>query len=278
MVSLFHQAGFSLPVSTVLPSILFYMLIALLLFHWLMTYLQPIWAFAISLLTMCSAFMIFMARLSTPDCLSAFLLLSSFYFIIRKPSLPWMFSFLFASMFARLDNIIPALFIVSFLFFTAKWPKKMRLNIYLLLLAILVAGYLIITTTTLQPFNWNIFYYPTFAHYLDTNHIVHTYFSVKDYLALLFSEATTAIVFYHFTFFMLFLFLIIYSPSGKWPPFSFDQSFSILLVLIILFRFVLFPDLSDRFNISYYICFLILGIKRFTALLSLSRSLSQVEG
>ena len=106
MVSLFYKAGFPLPLSTVLPSILFYLLIGLLLFYWLLQYLKIIWTFAASLFIMLSGFMVFMARISTPDCLSAFLLLSSFYFIIEKPSLKWMFLFLVLSVFMIWDTAL----------------------------------------------------------------------------------------------------------------------------------------------------------------------------
>lgn len=268
MVSLFHKAGFSLPISTVLPSITFYMMIGLLFFFWLLKYLKIVWAFAASLFIMLSSFMVFMPRLSSPDCLSAFLLLSAFYFIIEKPSLKWMFFFLLLSMFARLDNIVPCFFILSFLFFTGKWQVKIKLKYYLLMLIIFTACYFGITAVTMKPFGWNVFYYPTYALHMNLSHSLQPSFSFKEYVALVFSHITTAIVFYNFLFFMFFLLLIMYSPSIKYKNLTLDQTFALLLVLIILFRFVIYPDLSDRFNIAYYLCFLIIFVKKYTALMS----------
>lgn len=270
MVSLFHKAGFSLPISTVLPSIIFYLMIGLLLFYWLLKYLKIIWAFAASLFIMLSSFMVFMPRLSSPDCLSAFLLLSAFYFIIEKPSIKWVFFFLFLSVFARLDNIVPCFFILSFLFFTKKWQEKIKLKYYLLMLIILTACYFGIIAVTMRPFDWDVFYYPTYALHMNLSHSFNSSFSLKEYVALVFSQVTTAIVFYNFLFFMFFLLLII-SPSIKYRNFTLEQAFSILLLLIILFRFILYPDLSDRFNIAYYLCFLIIFVKKYTGLISILR-------
>jgi hypothetical protein len=268
MVSFFHKAGFSLPKSTVLPSIIFYLLIGLLLFYWLLKYLKIIWAFALSLSIMLSGFMVFMPGLSSPDCLSAFLLLASFYFVIEKPSVKWAFLFLFLSMFARLDNIIPCLFILSFLFFSKRWKQEIKPKYFALMLFVVIACYFGITAATMKPFGWNIFYYPTYARYMNLSHSFDASFSIKNYIALVFSQIATAIVFYHFIFFMLFVLLISYLPHFKYLNFTLDQSFTILLVVIILFRFILYPDLSDRFNIAYYLCFLIIFIKKYVEIIS----------
>jgi len=77
-IYLFYKAGFSLPKSTVLPSILFYLLSCLLLFLWVSKYLKLSITFFVSLLTSYSFFMIYIAMISSPDFLSAFLLFASF--------------------------------------------------------------------------------------------------------------------------------------------------------------------------------------------------------
>ena len=265
LVSLFHKDGFSLPRATVLPSIICYMLIGLLLFYWLEKYLNLIWAFAASLSIMFSGFMVFLARDSTPDCLSAFLLISSFYFIIERPSLKWILFFLALSVFARIDNIVACFFILSFLFITNKWQGKINLSHFLLMLVLMTACYFGITTIAMKPFGWNVFYYPTFARQLDLSHVFHSTFSFKAYFDLVISQLATAVVFYHFIFFFLFIFLILYSPTCKYKNVTFDQTFCFLLLVIMLFRFALYPDFSDRFNIAYYLCFLIIFIKRYTS-------------
>jgi hypothetical protein len=267
MASLFHKAGLTLPMATVLPSIIFYFFIGLLLFSWLSRHLKLFWAFGLSIGIMYSGFMVFLARLSTPDCLSTFLLLSAFYFILEKPSPGWMFLFLLLSVYARLDNIIPAGLIVSFLYFTGKWKAKLKRKTFLLMLLVLAASYFLITGFTMRPFGWGALYYPAFATQLDLSHAYHSNFSFHAYISLVVSQLATALVFYHFIFFLCILLLILYSPAFKFRDLTFDQSFSLLLFLIILCRFILYPDLSDRFNVAYYLCFLVLFIKKYAGLL-----------
>jgi hypothetical protein len=278
MISLFHKTGFSLPRSTVLPSIIFYLLTGLLVFYWLLKYLEITWAFAAGLCIMLSGFMVFMPRLSSPDCMSAFLLLCSFYFIVEKPDLKWVFGFLLVSMFTRLDNIVPAFFILSFLFFTNQWEKKIKPGYYISMMFILAACYFGITAVTMKPFGWDLFYYPTYARYMNLSHTFNSSFSLKEYLALIFSQVTTAIVFYNFVFFLFFLLLILYPSPAGYKNFTFEQAFSVLLLLIIISRFILYPDLSDRFNIAYYLCFVMIFIKKYTGILATFKPLLPEKG
>jgi len=97
MVYLFYKLGFSLPLSTVLPSILSYLLIGLILLSWLKKYLSTSFAFPAALLIMYSVFMVSMARLSTPDALSSLLLFSAMYLIIEMGSLTGIFLLMWLS-------------------------------------------------------------------------------------------------------------------------------------------------------------------------------------
>src|SRR5438552_5538098 len=110
---LFYKLGVSLPQATLVPSFISYLLIGFLLFYWLRIYLSLPITFVISLLIMLSSPLIEVAKLSSPDCLSAFLLLSSFYFIFEKPSLWSTIVFMVLSIFARLDNVVTCLLILG---------------------------------------------------------------------------------------------------------------------------------------------------------------------
>src|SRR5690349_13748737 len=68
-----YKSGFSLPQATLVPSFISYLLICLLFFHWLSRYLPWPASFFVSLLIMISSPLIEIAKLSTPDCLSALL-------------------------------------------------------------------------------------------------------------------------------------------------------------------------------------------------------------
>ena len=262
MASLLHKLGFTLPMATVIPSILFYFLIGLLVFHWLSKYVGIGWTFFLSLCLMYSGMMVFLARVSTPDALSAFLLLSAFYFILVKPSRGWLFFFLALSVFARLDNIVPSAFILSFLFFSKSGSIRINLKTYILLLAILAGSYFAITTLSMRPFGWSAAYYNNFALHLDLSHGTHTTFPFKAYSELVISQLATALVSYNIVIYLFVLLLLLYSRPFSLKSLTEEQRFCLLLLGIIAVRFVLYPDLSDRFNIAYYLCFLMLLVKR----------------
>jgi hypothetical protein len=62
---------------------------------------------------------------------------------------------------------------------------------------------------------------------------------------------------------MLLAFLIIYNPAHPVRKFSFPQWLCVLILSLIAVRFLLFPDISDRFYIAYYFVIAILFIKKF---------------
>ncbi|MGH2612532.1 MAG: hypothetical protein ACRDFB_05730, partial [Rhabdochlamydiaceae bacterium] len=246
------------------PSIIVYFLIGLLLFYWLGSHFKPLFALLSSLLIMYTPFMIRIAGLSTPDALSSFLLFAAFYFIIERPSFIFLFIFFLLAIFARLDNIVTCLIILSFLFFYRKWEERITLLQYGTTAGALVACYFVITWFTVRPFGWNIAFYPAFTHNLNLVYQHNPAFSLKKYAALAYSRAITAVVYYQFTLFA-FLALLVAVPAFK-PnhKLRFEQWFALLLIFVALFRFVLYPVLADRFYISFYLCILILLVKQYT--------------
>ena len=272
-VNLFYKMGFSLPRSTVLPSVISYIFIGSLLFYWLASWLKILSTLFISLLIMCSGSMISLAQLSTPDSLSAFLLLFSFYFIIEKPSLPWIFSLMALSVLARLDNIIPCAVILSFLFLSGKWQKKVQLKFYLVALFAFIGLYLGITVITLKSFEgWNSLFYPAFIRHLNLSGTEYAGFSLTAYGELLYSRAITALLHSNVTLFFLFLALVLLPSGFRFRKFTFNQQFSFLLGAIIVLRFILFPDLDDRFNMAYYLLFIIIFTRQYKSLLEAGQS------
>lgn len=263
---LFYKTGFSLPAATVMPSILFYILTGLLMLYWLTKYLNLFWSFAAGILIMAFGFMISLARLSSPDSMSTFFLLAAIFFIMERHSVIWMSVFLLLSLFTRLDNIIPCVVIPGFLFFTGRYQMKIKLNQFLALLAILTVSYFGIVVVTMKPFGWGLFYYPTFMRNLDQFHTSQAVFSLNEYLIVAITGAKRAIEFYNFIPFLFIFLLIIYTPGIRFKVLDDDKSLAALLMLIILFRFILYPDLSDRFNAAYYLTFMLILVKKIVNL------------
>ena len=260
---LFYKSGFSLPIATVLPSIVSFIIIGLFLFHWLRNYLPDIIAFPAAVLVMYSIFATAIARLSTPDCLSALFLFLSAYFILEKRSLTFMAFFLLLSIFSRVDNIITCFFIISFLTFSKKW-KRITKQQYFFMLAILVVAYLYIILPVRQ-FGWSIFYYTQYARHIDYSRDFDQPVTLLSYLSLIYSKLVTAFVSTHFTFFSFLGLLILSNQGFSFKKLSFDQAFLLLLASITVIRFLLLPDLSDRFYFGFYLIIIILLVRKLSS-------------
>jgi len=259
---LFYKAGFTLPAATAIPSLVAYFLIGLLLLHWLNKYLKPSVAFLSALLFMTSVFMVASASLYTPDTLSAFFLFSAFYFILEKPDILPVFLFLLLSVLTRADNAITSFFIISLLGFSNKWTRKITKGQYLLMVFTLVGAYFVVIFPVRQ-FGWNLFYYSQYVKHMDFNRDFDTAFTLADYFSYMYSKAITGLVSTHFTFFIFLITLLIFIPfPTRFKNLSFDQLFILLLATTILIRFLLLPDLSDRFYIAFYLVILVLLIRK----------------
>ena len=258
----FYKCGFTLPVATVLPSIVSYLLIGIFLFHWIRKYISSGFAFVAALLIMYSTFATAIAKLSTPDCLSAFFILLSAYFILEKRNLLLMSLFMLLSVYARVDNVIYCFFILSFLTFNKKW-KQISLPKYLLMLVILLIAYISIMLPV-KEFGWNIFYYNEYAKHIDYTRDFDQSMSTSSYFSLIYSKLVTAFVSTHFTLFLFLGLLVMVERNFSFKRLSFDQTFLLLLAAITSFRFLLLPDLSDRFYFGFYLIILVLLVRKFS--------------
>ncbi|MEP7374655.1 MAG: hypothetical protein ABI675_14770 [Chitinophagaceae bacterium] len=274
----FHKSGFSLPLSTVLPSIVAYLLTGLLVFHWLNIHHKLIFSFGAGLVIMFSSVMIEVARLSTPDGLSALFLLAAFYFILERPSLLFAFLFLTASVLSRLDNIILSGLLLSYLFFCKKWAKKISLIRYLVMLGILAAVYVMVSGLA-KEYNWSSFYYPDFVKYYHPGHPSQPLFSISGYMALFYERVIMAILYTHASIFLLLVLIwLSMSYQGKFRDLPFELLFCLILVFTIVIRFVLFPDLEDRFYVAYYLVILIMFMRQYKQVSSIVKTVSQTKG
>ena len=212
---------------------------------------------------MFSSVMIAAARLSTPDCISALFLFIAFYFILERPSILCTFLFLAASVFARLDNIILACLLLTFLSFSSKWAKKVSFVQYITMLAALAGIYIGISGIA-REYNWELFYYPDFIKYYQPGHPARPSFSLQGYLALFYERTIMAILHTHFSIFLLFVLIMLSSSTPvKFRNLTFELLFCALLIFTVVIRFILFPDLEDRFYIAYYLAILILFMHQY---------------
>jgi hypothetical protein len=260
---LFYKSGFSLPIATALPSLISYLLLGLFLFHWSSKYVHIGIAFLGAVLIMDSTIVTAIARLSTPDCLSALFLLVGSYFILERRNTFFMFIFSFLSILTRVDNIITCFIIISFLTFSLKW-KTIPIKQYFIMLAILFATYVLIILPVTQ-FGWSIFYYGQYARHIDYSRDFDQPITLSTHFSLMYSKLTTAFISTHFTFFAFLGLLVFVSKNFSFRNLSFDQTFLLVLILIGLIKFLLLPDLSDRFHLAFFLVIIILLIRKLNS-------------
>ena len=258
---LFYKCGISLITSTVLPSIISFLFLGLFLFHWFSKYLNPVVGLTGATLIMYSTFVTSIARLSTPDLLSSVFLLGGFYFILEKRSALWMFIFFLLAVLSRADNVILSFFIILFLTFSKKW-KAINLRQFFIMSACFAVTYLLIVLPVRQ-FGWSIFFYSEYVKHIDYSRDFDQPISLLAHLSLIYSKLVTAFVSTHFTFFAFLGLLVLFNRKFSLKTLSFDQSFLLILCSVGLFKFLLLPDLSDRFYIGFYLVIIILLIRRF---------------
>ncbi|HLK28512.1 MAG TPA: hypothetical protein VKT28_08025 [Puia sp.] len=263
-VYLFYKSGFSLSSSTVIPSVISFILISILLFYWLRKYLNIFFASVLALLVMLSPPLLTVAKLSTPDALSGLILFSSFYFIIEKPKFIFAILLMIISICTRLDNVITCILILSLVTFAARSPIKMFSGKYAFALALLLFCYYFVSHST-KKYGWNISFYSTFAYYLTSSsyQAVDT-ITLKDYSFLMYTHLLNGLYYSNITFLFLILSLLFLYPI-KLNDFSFDQLFALTLFLIFIIRFILFPDISDRAYTAFYLTAVILLIRKISS-------------
>jgi len=190
---LFYKCGLSLPKATIIPSVISFFLISLLVFLWIREYYSQVFTFAFSTLLMLSPFMLEAVKLSTPDLVSAFLILGGLYSYIEKNNFNLTALFLLLSVFARLDNIIPVAFITIAIFFIENRKENLMPWKYILFTILVLASYFLVSWQAHSQ-GWSILYYPDFATHLNPYYYIHRPFSLTGYIRLFKSQINTGIL------------------------------------------------------------------------------------
>lgn len=268
MAWLFYKAGVSLSLSTVWPSVIAYFFTGLVLFCWLKKYWSVWYSCAAGILIMLSPPLLTVAGLSTPDALSGLLVFTAVYFLTEKKSAITVFVFLVMAIFARLDNIIPAMCLLPFIFFTGKGGQKISAVMNLFLLSGLLLAYFIISAKT-RAFGWSIFFYPAFIKQLNVSYTAGSSFDFAAYMELVKSQLATGSFFSFISvFFFLVLVLLRNTSLFSFNKLTMEQMLAIVFVVIIVVRFVLQPLIADRIYVPYYLSVIAFSVKKNSVIVS----------
>lgn len=235
-----YKSGVSLLGATVLPSALCYFLIGLLLLIWVRRYTPPVPGIAFASLVMVSKPLLEIAGSSTPDALSALLILAALLAVEEaQPRL--MAAALLLAVCARIDNVIPAMVLGLLML---KGRKRW------LLPAVAAVSCLCITVAIPHRYGWSALYYPDFARSLNLDYTQQDHFRFGSYRDLVASHVMTGLF---STDAVLFAALGVLLYMGKR-----DRRLIGAIAVTVAVRFVLQPVIADRLYVPYYLCLLVL--------------------
>ncbi|HLX92297.1 MAG TPA: hypothetical protein VKR32_11465 [Puia sp.] len=262
LVYWFYKMGFPLIKATVLPSVICYFFIGIVLYTWLSKYLNTIASLLIVLLLMIYKPFLAIGNISTPDCLSALILLIVFYFLAERKSLGLIFGLLAVAVFARLDNVIPAIAVLILLRFSAKWKTQLSNRQFFFAGLVICVCYLFVAFKA-RPFGWNILFYPSFLSHLNPTYNSSIPFSFSAYSSVVQTQIFDKMAYSELPiFFLLAMALLFDRNSSKLTDYSFERMLVGAVLLIIITRFLLQPIIADRFYVAYYATIFLLLVKR----------------
>ncbi len=249
LVLAFHKLGFSYVHATLVPSLLCYFLIGLSLWQVVIKRLDPVKTFLASVCCMLIFPTLLLARLSTPDALSCFILLNAVFLIyFGRNKLLW-YSLFVLAICARLDNVVSELI---FLFALWKWPvnsfsNKLATGKYILMSLGLIAIALLVNLTATHHFLW----------FTDPN------FSVPPGKYLENIELYIYVIPGSFFMYLFVLFIFSGLNRGFSPKQEVNYIFYTVCAVVIV-RFILYPFYEERY-LTPYLLFSLLTIAFYYA-------------
>ena len=119
-IYLLQAVGFGAMLATLIPSLVAYVILALLVFEWVGHFVGGFYRLTCASLIAFSAPVLLLPRLPTPDSLSTALVLLALYFLLEKQSAAVCSGLLLLSLYARTNNVVLAVFVLGYL---ALWAK-----------------------------------------------------------------------------------------------------------------------------------------------------------
>jgi len=269
---IFYKMGMGLVAATVWPSVIAYFFTGLLLFTWLGKYCRGWYAGIAGILIMLSPPILTVASLSTPDALSGLLLFAAIFSVTEMKSQTAAFVCLLLSVFARLDNILPAICLLSVSFFSGKWQYKTRPVRMVFLYAGLFLAYFVVSASV-QSFGWSALFYPSFAKQLNTSYTSANAFDFAAYTTLAKAQLIAGLYF-SFAGFFCFLVLLLFrnDASFAFGRISTEQMLAIAFVVVMVLRFLLQPVIADRLYTAYYLSVMVFSVKQRSLTVSLQQT------
>ncbi len=249
LVLAFHKLGFSYIHATLAPSLLCYFLIGLSIWQVTIKRLDPVKTFLACMSCMLIFPTLLLARLSTPDSLSCFILLNAVFLIYYGRNKILWYSLFTLAICIRLDNVVSELI---FLFALWKWPvggftNKLDTKKYMIMSLGLIVISLLVNLTTTHHFLW----------FMDPN--------FSEPAGQYFKNISLYFYVIPGSFFMYLFVLFIFSGFSR--GFNWKQEVNYIfysVCAVVLIRFLLYPFYEERY-LTPYLLFSLLTISFYYA-------------
>lgn len=249
LAALLSAAGVMPAAALIAISLGAYAFVAGLLLVWLSRHLRWPYATLFALLLSLSPPLLLAARTSTPDMLSAALLLTAFYFLVELRRACATMAVLAAAILVRYDNAVFAGLLAAYLILAAPPPLRLALRGALSAGAMLIASVGVAVDLS-HHYGWETVFTHTFVHLLaypaDTPAHVSLQVYAHAFVAGLRSLFDSTLLPF------LFVGALAYAlESARVGTVLYDALLR-LVGLTVLVRYLLFPILWDRFLVAYY--------------------------
>jgi len=236
LIDAFHYLGIPFILSTLIPSLISFILIGCILFSWSARVFSPLPALIFSMILLLINPSIILARLSSPDPASNLILFYCFYRIYFEKPYTWTILFLLISLFIRLDNLVAVCILAALMKY---WPApgaKTRIPAKVFLFVILFSA---ATAVWINFYFESNFWWFTRIAYVQSFHAYGL--QVLVYFLSLSQSFFPAL--------LLLNFLAIFKGGMK------GKKRTVYLLLgigsILFFRFLLFPSFEERFETAF---------------------------
>jgi len=247
-----HKTGISYVNSSVLISVISSCAIFWVIAIWLARFTEGVlWG----LLTICSAGLsglIPTARLSTPDGLSALLILGSLFVLIERQAPILSSLILAASLLARPDNLILALVVITYLIVVG--PREYALSSRMFAFFALGMIVIAVTVNLLSGFQgwWAIFNH-SFRNLLGSPQRITRSSSISSFTYVLYTSLTQILLFeWGWAFLGLCVVLVLGSVPVRFRGKNIYSHVALALALALIARLAVYPQWSNRFFVAYY--------------------------
>ncbi len=252
LVYLFHVAGVPIINATVLVSILAGIGMALVMYKWLSQNLEPLAALLISLILVPATGILEVMRLSTPDALSSLWLLLCLYMIVHNKPALYIGILGCLSIFTRADNILFMGLVVAFAGFYSNTYRISKKEFLILGICFLLSYFGVVLY--FGSYGWETTFYHVFIGRLVTPLTTPHHVSVFMYITTFIKQYVITLLGYYLL--PVFLFcagVVAFSSNIRVTSQSIYKELSLLLLVFFVVRFLIFPDMQNRYFVPEFI-------------------------